>query len=230
MQASVPQNDSRHPLTRLLGNGGNIRVLRALAEDDLPLSVTQLAERCGLTPQGTRLALEPLVEGRLVRLLGGARARLFTIEARHPFAKSIRTLFGQEQAQWERLHQALRGLLHKDREVVAAWYLEPAAGADASDGRSLSVWLVLAGSPVEASCRGVPGTLCGARAQRLDRLRFSRPVAVGPARAVGRHALVAGQHRAGEGAERARSVGAGPAQPQAGAGGAVRALRADAAP
>ena len=150
MQASVPQNDSRHPLTRLLGNGGNIRVLRALAADDLPLSVTQLAERCGLTPQGTRLALEPLVEGRLVRLLGGARTRLFTIEARHPFAKSIRTLFGQEQAQWERLHQALRGLLHKDREVVAAWYLEPAAGADASDGRSLSVWLVLAGSPVEA--------------------------------------------------------------------------------
>ena len=62
MQASVPQNDSRHPLTRLLGNGGNIRVLRALAADDLPLSVTQLAERCGLTPQGTRLALEPVTE------------------------------------------------------------------------------------------------------------------------------------------------------------------------
>jgi len=156
MQASVPQNDSRHPLTRLLGNGGNIRVLRALAADDLPLSVTQLAERCGLTPQGTRLALEPLVEGRLVRLLGGARARLFTIEARHPFAKSIRTLFAQEQAQWDRLHQALRGMLHKDREVVAAWYLEPAAGDAASDGRTLSVWLVLAESPVEplvAACQ-----------------------------------------------------------------------------
>ena len=156
MQASVPQNDSRHPLTRLLGNGGNIRVLRALAADDLPLSVTQLAERCGLTPQGTRLALEPLLEGRLVRLLGGARARLFTIEARHPFAKSIRTLFAQEQAQWDRLHQALRGMLHKDREVVAAWYLEPAAGDAASDGRSLSVWLVLSESPVEplvAACQ-----------------------------------------------------------------------------
>ena len=90
MQASVPQNDSRHPLTRLLGNGGNIRVLRALAADDLPLSVTQLAERCGLTPQGTRLALEP------------------------------------------------------------------AAGDDAGDGRSLSVWLVQAESPVEplvAACQ-----------------------------------------------------------------------------
>ena len=149
MQASVPQNDSRHPLTRLLGNGGNIRVLRALAADEAPLSVTQLAERCGLTPQGTRLALEPLVEGRLVRLLGAARARLFTIDARHHFAKTVRTLFAQELTQWERLLQGLRGLLNKDREVVAAWYLEPAAGEDARTGRSLSVWLVLAAGPVE---------------------------------------------------------------------------------
>lgn len=149
MQASVPQNDSRHPLTRLLGNGGNIRVLRALAADDVPLSVTQLAERCGLTPQGTRLALEPLVEGRLVRLLGGARARLFTIEARHPFAKTVRTLFAQEQTQWEKLLQGLRGLLHKDREVIAAWYLEPAAGDKAGAGRSLPVWLVLGEGAIE---------------------------------------------------------------------------------
>ena len=149
MQASVPQNDSRHPLTRLLGNGANIRVLRALAADETPLSVTQLAERCGLTPQGTRLALEPLLEGRLVRLLGASRARLFTIEARHPFAKTVRTLFAQEQAQWEKLLHGLRALLHKDREVVAAWYLEPAAGDDARTERSLSVWLVLAAGPVE---------------------------------------------------------------------------------
>jgi hypothetical protein len=156
MQPSVPQADSRHPLTRLLGNGGNIRVLRALAADDQPLSVTQLAERCGLTPQGTRLALEPLVEGRLVKLLGGARSRLFTIDPRHPFAKPVRTLFAQEQTQWERLLQGLRGLLHRERDVIAAWYVEAAAGDEAGASRSLPVWLVLSEGPVEpfvTACR-----------------------------------------------------------------------------
>ena len=163
MQASVPQSDSRHPLTRLLGNGANIRVLRALTADEAPLSVTQLAERCGLTPQGTRLALEPLLDGRLVRLLGGARTRLFTIEGRHPFAKAVRTLFTQEKAQWDKLLHAWRALLGRDKSVIAAWYLEPAAGDDARSARALTVWLVLADEQLDQAKSAWP-----ARWEELD--------------------------------------------------------------
>ena len=132
MRNSAAQSHLRFPLTRLLGNGGNIRVARALMAYGAPLGAAQLAGDAGMTPQGTRLVLDGLVSQGLVRVLGQPRSQLFSVVATHPFAAALRTLFEAERARWEGLQEALRECLAAQREVRSAWlYGSVARGEDA---------------------------------------------------------------------------------------------------
>ncbi|CAN5506175.1 hypothetical protein BH11PSE9_BH11PSE9_12520 [soil metagenome] len=132
MSASAAQSHLRYPLTRLLGNSGNIRVLRALLAYDGPLSAAQLARDAGLTPQGVRLVLDGLVAQGVVTVLGQPRSQLFTLVATHPFAGALATLFAQERARWDEVHQALSDTLASHKEVRSAWlYGSAARGEDA---------------------------------------------------------------------------------------------------
>lgn len=132
MRMSEPQSHLRYPLTRLLGNGGNVRVLRALAAQGGPLSSSQLAAATGLTPQGVRLVLNGLQSQQLVTVLGAARSQLFSLTEDHPFAGPLRTLFEGEQSRWEHIQQETRKLLKAEGHVRSAWlYGSVARGEDA---------------------------------------------------------------------------------------------------
>lgn len=132
MSSSTAQSYLRFPLTRLLGNGGNIRVLRAMMSYGAPLSVVQLARDTGLTRQGVRLVLEGLEAQGLVTALGLPRSQLFSVVSDHPFAAALTTMFEQERNRWDVLNQSLRDALQKNPGVRSAWlYGSVARGEDA---------------------------------------------------------------------------------------------------
>ena len=143
------QSHLRFPLTRLMGNGGNVRVMRALFAYGAPLSVSQLARESGLTPQGTRLVLNSLVSQQIVSVLGQPGAQLFGIAPHHPLAKALKELFAQEQSRWEQLLQRLRAILQQHQAVRCAWYYGSVARGDDKPGSDLDIAVVVAGEGVE---------------------------------------------------------------------------------
>lgn len=122
MRSLSPPDPVRFALNHVLGSASSVRLLRILSTADTPVSVTRLAQTSALTPQGTRLTLDLLVAAQVVRQFGAARSRLFSLNPEHPFASALQQLFGQERARWERLTQALRLLVQKDKSVLAAWH------------------------------------------------------------------------------------------------------------
>ena len=151
MRRSRPQSHLRYPLTRLLGHGGNVRVLRALSAYAAPLSAAQLARDAGLTPQGVRLVLDELVGQGAVAALGQGRSRLYSIDSAHPLAPVLKALFAAEHGRWEGLLARLREGLNAFEQVDAAWlYGSVARGADgpASD---VDLALVVHGAAGEAA-------------------------------------------------------------------------------
>lgn len=132
MSSSAAQSHLRFPLTRLLGNGGSIRVLRAMMSYGGPLSVVQLARDTGLTRQGVRLVLNGLEAQGLVTAHGVPRSQLFSVVTGHPFATPLMAMFEQERARWAALNQTLREALQANPQVTSAWlYGSVARGEDA---------------------------------------------------------------------------------------------------
>ena len=132
MGSSTAQSYLRFPLTRLLGNSGNIRVLRAMMAYGAPLSAVQLARDTGLTRQGVRLVLQGLEAQGLVTALGLPRSQLFSVVSAHPFAAALMTIFEQERNRWVVLNQTLRDTLQANPRVRSAWlYGSVARGEDA---------------------------------------------------------------------------------------------------
>ena len=132
MSSAPTQSYLQFPLTRLLGNSGNVRVLRALMAYGAPLSAVQLARDTGLTRQGVRLVLQGLEGQGLVMPLGLPRSQLFCIAPAHPFAAALMTLFEQEREQWQALNQSLRETLDANPGVRSAWlYGSVTRGQDA---------------------------------------------------------------------------------------------------
>lgn len=122
MQPLSAQSHVRFPLSRLLANGGAVRVLRALCLYGGPLGTSQIAQETGMTPQGTRLALETLLGLQIVTAIGQGRANLYEFDLRYPLAGALKSLFIAEKENWEGLLQALRSIVGKFKAVVAAWY------------------------------------------------------------------------------------------------------------
>lgn len=121
MQASATQSYLRYPLTHLLASGGHVRVLRALLSYGAPLSTSQLASDCGMTPRGVRHVLDSLVSQGAVSVLGPPRAQLFVGSARHPLLAALGALFEQERSRWEWLQQELREGLARQKDIRSAW-------------------------------------------------------------------------------------------------------------
>lgn len=144
MRKSDPQSHLRFPLTRLLGNGGNVRVLRALTAYGAPMSAPQLARETGLTPQGVRLVLDGLQAQRAVNVLGSARSQLFVLNDEHPFIAPLRGLFVSEQERWEQLLRALHEALQAERQVRSAWLYGSVARGDDAPHSDIDIALVMA--------------------------------------------------------------------------------------
>ena len=141
---SQTQSHLRHPLTGLLGSAGSVRVLRALTDYRAPQSAPQLAATAGLTPQGTRGVLDGLVRQRLVKAHGSGRAQLYELNAAHPLASSLASLFQDEQRRWDGLLSSIREVLERQGAAVsAAWLYGSVARGEDSPASDLDIALVV---------------------------------------------------------------------------------------
>ena len=131
MAQTTLQSHLRYPLDGILGNTGNVRVLRALWAHGGALSTTQLASETRMTPQGVRLVLDGLQAHDIIEVLGQGRSQLYQRRSEHPWAAPLQTLFQTERQQWEDLLTAVRQALEENDAVVAAWlYGSVARGED----------------------------------------------------------------------------------------------------
>jgi predicted nucleotidyltransferase len=132
MPASI-QSHRRFPLTRLLGDSGNLRVLRALLEYEAPLSSTQLVRATGMTLPGVLKVLDNLVAQGAVEVLGSGRSRVFSATQNQQL-EDLKVAFVHERTEWERFLEVLRTMFAKRRDVLAAWlYGSVARGDDGPD-------------------------------------------------------------------------------------------------
>lgn len=150
MQPLPAQSYLRLPLNRLLANGSAVRVLRVLCLYGGPLGTSQIARETGMTPQGTRLALETLLGLQIVSAIGQGRANLYEFDLRHPLADALKNLFVAEKENWEVLLQALRSVMGKFGAIVAAWYYGSVARGEDSPRSDFDVAVVVDGD-VEAT-------------------------------------------------------------------------------
>jgi predicted nucleotidyltransferase len=155
MRPSASQSQLRFPLTRLLGNGGSVRVLRALIAYGGPLSVSQLAHECCLSRQGTYQTLNSLVSQRLVRVLGQARSQLFTMDTNHPLSPGLKALFGHEQSRWDELLQVLRDTFQTNRDIHAAWYYGSVARGEDEPHSDLDIAVIAPDGRVDETVESV---------------------------------------------------------------------------
>lgn len=155
MQPAKPQSHLRFPLTRLLANGGSVRVLRAMMLYGAPLSAPQLAQDTGLTPQGVRLTLNSLAGQQIVTLLGSSRSQLFEINARHPLTSALKRLFKEEQEHWESIMQSLQATFRKIANVEAAWYYGSVARAEDSPESDLDIAVIVSKGSVDETVESV---------------------------------------------------------------------------
>jgi predicted nucleotidyltransferase len=155
MQPAKTQSHLRFPLTRLLANGGSVRVLRAMMLYGAPLSASQIAQDTGLTPQGVRLTLNSLAGQQVVTLLGSSRSQLFEINARHPLTSALKRLFKEEQEHWESIMQSLQSAFRKIANIEAAWYYGSVARAEDGPESDLDIAIIVTGGSVDDTVESV---------------------------------------------------------------------------
>lgn len=127
------QSAQRHPLTLLLGNQGNVRVLRELCLHGAEMSAPRIAREAGLSAHGARLALGYLSALDVVETVGEGRSLVYRINRHHPMTPALCALFTAERARYDAVLDALRNVLMVD-SVVSAWaYGSFARGEDRQD-------------------------------------------------------------------------------------------------
>lgn len=117
------QNAFRFPLNAILGTEAQIRLLRVMTtEVSGPITVTDAAERAGLTPPGARKAMKRLVTTGLVQSVGGGRKHLYEISRNDVLVLSIVAMFKAETKQYESILTTIGKLVERIEPIpVSAW-------------------------------------------------------------------------------------------------------------
>ena len=103
------QNPLCYPLNDLLSTEAHVRLLRVLAKDvDGPLSVSDAAERAGLTARGAQKALKRLVQSGFVLLVGGGRKHQFELRRTDKLMQAVLKIFHAEANRYEAFLNAIK--------------------------------------------------------------------------------------------------------------------------
>lgn len=111
----------RYPLDGVLATPSMVRLMRVLVYDvNGPVGITEAAKKAGLTPAGTRKALETLERLGVAARVGTGRAQKFAPKEGNPYLSLFRELFTLEQRQHEELLRELRDAVGIP-EIRDAW-------------------------------------------------------------------------------------------------------------
>lgn len=160
-QPQKHQSWLRCPLTFMLGSPANVRLLRELSRHGGELSAPSLAQRTGLSVQSVRLALDRLVDQRIIDVEGTGQVRLFVVQRGHPLSSALDGLFMAEEDRFDAVMRALRVAVEERRDAIeAAWlYGSVARGEDTVD------------SDVDIAIVSAPGAVEGVVSDLRERLR-----------------------------------------------------------
>jgi predicted nucleotidyltransferase len=124
----VPQSHLRFPLTRLLGTDASVRVLRELALHGEELTTTLLARRTGITDQSVRNAVATLGRAGVLKTYGQGRAVAYQLDAGHPVAQMLITLFRAEDRRVRTINDSVRHAAEQlEPQPLAVWMFGSAA-------------------------------------------------------------------------------------------------------
>lgn len=116
------QDSLRSPLNELLGKDAHVRIFRALAATEEPLSVKEVADRTAITPAGTHRALKRLLKTGFVVVVGGSHAQRYTLRWTDPLLQSLIELFDAEERRYQDLLDGIRGVFYRtDPPPISAW-------------------------------------------------------------------------------------------------------------
>ena len=119
---AVAQNPLRCPLNELLGTDANVRILRALAANEGPLSVKDLSEQTEITPAGTHQALKRLHKTGFVVTVGGSHGQRHTLRWHDPLLQSLIDLYTVEERRYEHWIDQIRQVFYRtDPPPISAW-------------------------------------------------------------------------------------------------------------
>ncbi len=111
----------RYPLDRVLGSQAQIRILRVLLyESQEALSASAVQRLGGLSPYGTRNALQKLVDAGIIERSGDANFALYQSNRHHPLRHELATLFESEENRFSDFVNGLRQAASLP-EVEHAW-------------------------------------------------------------------------------------------------------------
>lgn len=147
MTAPDVQSHVRYPLTDILGSVGNVRVVRALANDSSPHSAGELARLTELSQRGVKLVLQALERLHVVKVHGSGRALVYTLDREHPLAEALSSLFLEERKRWAKLMTGLRNALNRHIDAVrSAWYYGSVARGEDTAASDLDIAVVVKSS------------------------------------------------------------------------------------
>ncbi len=116
----------------MLGTEANVRILRALALAEAPVTRSELGDRGGLSLPGVSAAIEKLRGTGIVEMVGSGARQMIRLRARHPMSELLRALFRAEAVRAGALYDELRALAARTESLRAAWIEGPVA--EGTDG------------------------------------------------------------------------------------------------
>jgi predicted nucleotidyltransferase len=164
---ATPQSFLRQPLSVVLANSANVRVLRELTRHGGELSATTLTERSKLTKPSVLASLDHLAGLGYVEVLGSLHQRLYRIVAKHPLIPALSALFTAEDHRFQSIIEAIRTAAI-GAGATAAWLYGSVARGEDRPGSDLDVALVFPGNAGSAKAK-----LRETLREREDALHFS---------------------------------------------------------
>lgn len=132
MPRSRQQSSLRYPLTGILANETQVRLLRQLARHGGAQAAPALVRRTDLAASSAHQGLGTLDRLGIVDVLGSGRARLHRLRREHPLAAALDELFASEENRFASIGEAVREAALRCRPgLLALWlYGSVARGAD----------------------------------------------------------------------------------------------------
>jgi DNA-binding MarR family transcriptional regulator len=137
------QSALRTPLNDILATEANVRMLRALAESDTPLTASELARRTRLQRSSVHRALKTLEPTGIVVWADAGGRSVIRLSPRHALAAAIRALFATERKRADSVFTGLRAAAATLRPPpMAVWLETPVADSSDEPGQPIVVRVV----------------------------------------------------------------------------------------
>ncbi|WP_245484442.1 nucleotidyltransferase domain-containing protein [Rhizobium leguminosarum] len=150
-----PESALRFPLSTILGNETNVRVMRELSLHGGQLSVGNLVNRTKISRPPILASLATLASFQIVTESGTGYARLFSLNRGSPFSIPVQILFETEENRFAHILAAVKecASLFGDK-VVAAWVFGSVARGEDNASSDLDVALIAHAPDIETIQNG----------------------------------------------------------------------------